>query len=326
MYIQNVSILALIDSGASISCMSAEFYHSLPAQSRSLIQKSKVLSIQGVSGQCLQVIGQITVSVVANRLKLSHTFQVIKDLPKTVILGVDFLSDHKASINWTNNTLQIQNGLTEIPIQVQNSPAHLVKTINTVSIPPNCEMLLDVKVKIPKNNDEVLFFDSVTSLPTKHNVMAAKSIARVQGSRSILRIFNFTNSTVTLPANTNVAIATQSIAHIYEEPTSSPCEVYTTTHSQTTDKISQQENSDHFVSEAKKLGFDLHDSDLTESQKTQLLIFLGKNADVFATKPSELGTYEEYEHYIDTGTAPPIRQRYYRTSPKIRQEINRFLT
>ena len=324
--IQNVSILALIDSGASISCMSTAFYDSLPPQSRSLLQKSKVLSIQGVSGRCLQVIGQITVSVVANRLNLSHTFQVIKDLPKTVILGVDFLSDHKASINWTNNTLQIQNGLTEIPLQVQNSHAHLVKLINTVSIPPNCEMLLDVKVKMPHNTNQVLFFDSIASLPTKHNVMGAKSIARVHGGQSIVRLFNFTNSTVTLPANTTVALATQSITHIYEESTSSQHEVCTTTPLQTTEKISPQENSHHYITKAKKLGFDLHDSDLTESQKTQLLIFLGKNADVFATKPSELGTYEEYEHYIDTGTTPPIRQRYYRTSPKIRQEIDKQIS
>ena len=324
--IQNVSVLALLDSGASISCMSKAFYDSLPGQSKSVLHESKVLSIQGVSGKCLQVMGQVTVSVVANRLKLFHTFQVIKDLPRTVILGVDFLSEHKASINWTNNTLQVQNGLTEIPLHAQNSQSHVAKTVKQVSIPPNCEMLIHVKVKLPKITENVLFFDPLTSLPTKHHVLGAKSIAKVHNGKSIIRLFNFTNSTVTLPTHTPVALAAQSIAHIFEEQSNPNLhEVCTTTHThqQNTDKNNTQEQSEHYIAKAKRLGFDLHDSDLTDSQKTELLIFLGKNSDVFASKPSELGTYEDYEHYIDTGTAPPIRQRYYRTSPKIRQEIDR---
>ena len=102
--VNNVNVEALLDSGASISCLSQKFYHSCPMRNNSKLNPSSVSSIQGVSGQLLQVVGQVTIPVVANRLKLLHTFQVIKDLPKSVILVVDFLSEHKASINWANNT------------------------------------------------------------------------------------------------------------------------------------------------------------------------------------------------------------------------------
>ena len=46
--------------------------------------------------------------------------------------------------------------------------------------------------------------------------------------------------------------------------------------------------------------------------------FLGKNSDIFTNNMDEIGTHHGYEHYIDTGDSPIIRQSYYSTSPKTR--------
>ena len=203
--------------------------------------------------------------------------------------------------------------------------SHLATTLHTVSIPPNSEVILPVKVRKVSQAGQTLFFEPISTLPTKYNVLGAKSIAQVHHSKSMFRVFNFTNSTVHLPANTPVALGEQSIETIYED-TDCHENVYTVTHNTNTDALSTTQDSDKYIEQARKLGFDLQESDLTDSQKKQLLILLGQNTDVFATNPTELGTYEDYEHYIDIGTAQPMRQKYYRTSPKIRQEINKQIT
>ena len=74
------------------------------------------------------------------------------------------------------------------------------------------------------------------------------------------------------------------------------------------------------------MGFHLNDSDLASTQKQQMQEFLGKNSDIFANNMDEISTYHGNEHCIDTGDSPIIRQRYYRTSPKTRQEIDRQIT
>ena len=64
-------------------------------------------------------------------------------------------------------------------------------------------------------------------------------------------------------------------------------------------------------------------SDLTNTQKQQLLVLLGKNRDVFATSIAELGTTNLHFHKIETGNAKPIRQAPYRTTPEKLAEITR---
>jgi hypothetical protein len=71
------------------------------------------------------------------------------------------------------------------------------------------------------------------------------------------------------------------------------------------------------------LNFDLSNSVLNDTQKQQLLELLGRNRDVFATSISELGCTDRYYHHIDTGDASPITQRFYRTSPAMKEEISK---
>ena len=68
---------------------------------------------------------------------------------------------------------------------------------------------------------------------------------------------------------------------------------------------------------------------LAEEQKRKLMIFLGKNADVFAKSNSDIGCTNFHYHRIETGYHPPFRQRPYRQSPRnqaiIQQHIEQML-
>ncbi|CAC5360194.1 unnamed protein product [Mytilus coruscus] len=69
--------------------------------------------------------------------------------------------------------------------------------------------------------------------------------------------------------------------------------------------------------------FDLSQAHLTDQQKQKLTIFLNQNRNVFATNVKELGKTDAYKHKINTGNAPPVKSRPYRTSPAAKQEIQR---
>lgn len=69
--------------------------------------------------------------------------------------------------------------------------------------------------------------------------------------------------------------------------------------------------------------FDLSQTSLALSEQEQLLNLLAQYQDVFAPTASHLGRTGEVQHTIDTGDAPPIRLRPYRTSPSQRDEIDK---
>ena len=63
----NLSVQALIDSGAAVSCISEEFYQYVQSNSQKAhLQRSTIHHVQGVSGQSLLVCGEITIPIVLN--------------------------------------------------------------------------------------------------------------------------------------------------------------------------------------------------------------------------------------------------------------------
>ena len=123
-----------------------------------------------------------------------------------------------------------------------------------------------------------------------------------------MRIMNPTEKTIHLPAN--YVVASVSVV----EPNNITSLLKPKTDASTPDSHIEHDNI---------LDFDLSDSDLSEEQKTLLLLFLHKNRKVFAKDLSELGVTNLYKHTIDTGDALPIRKRFYRQSPPVLEEMNK---
>ena len=72
--------------------------------------------------------------------------------------------------------------------------------------------------------------------------------------------------------------------------------------------------------------FDLLEVKLDFSEKQKLDSLLNGYRDVSAANPSDLGSTSTVQHYIDTGDSPPIRQRPYRISQDVKQEIDKQVT
>ena len=70
---------------------------------------------------------------------------------------------------------------------------------------------------------------------------------------------------------------------------------------------------------------DLHIEHLSEDHQRTLKDLLVKHSDIFALNPTELGKTELMSHHIDTGDHPPTRQPLRRTPFSLRKRINEMV-
>ena len=79
---------ALIDTGATRSCISEKYYQSLSLTKIQFIQN---ISVRSATGSNLTPIGLVNCSFELGRIKFNSDFIVCKNLTRPLILGRDFL-------------------------------------------------------------------------------------------------------------------------------------------------------------------------------------------------------------------------------------------
>ena len=135
--VANHSALPMVDSGAQVSAISADYFHA-NLQNKYSLEKA-FLIVNGVSGALLKVKVKINITIEIGRLSLQQTVYVIHDLKHSFILGLDFLTKQKASLN-------LQSGITEVPIGKNNdSSICFISLIKDENIPARSEVLVPIQ-------------------------------------------------------------------------------------------------------------------------------------------------------------------------------------
>ena len=91
---------ALIDTGATRSCLSEEYYLQLLLRGLKPIHR---LLVQRVLGGNLQTTGSVKCDFKLGEKQFSFDFIVSKNLSRPCILGLDFLRKHRIGIGWSPN-------------------------------------------------------------------------------------------------------------------------------------------------------------------------------------------------------------------------------
>ena len=171
---------ALIDTGATRSCLSEEYYQQLLLPGLKPVHK---LQVRIASGSSLQPTGTVTCDFKLGRQPFSFNFMVCKNLSRPCILGLDFLRKHRIGIGWgPNGKFQLdfhQQVLVESIKVYMFGPT--LQTRQCVNIPSRSLMVLNVKVTIDKHMEggfykavpNILLSDEYPELvliPTLHNV------------------------------------------------------------------------------------------------------------------------------------------------------------
>ncbi|VDI12450.1 Hypothetical predicted protein [Mytilus galloprovincialis] len=150
--------------------------------------------------------------------------------------------------------------------------------------------------------------------------MGARCLIQTHNNTSVFEILNPTNAVITLKKNTIVG----NFIKIQDDKIFGELkENFEFIDSIRTGEASNSNNN--YIKIATEMDIDLSKSDLSETQKYQLLTLLGQYRQAFAKDITELGCTKIGKHIIDTGDANPVRQFPYRTTPKTKEEINTHL-
>lgn len=319
--IQNHKVKALVDTGATISCLSQAFLDKLPS---SHLKQSPIKSVMGVGNQIHQVTGCVNLSVkFCDAVTLSHTFHVISG-KQPLILGMDFLKSHKCQIHLDSNSV-LMYGWT-FPLVDPTSCALAAKTIRLLP-----ESIFAIPVHIPSNYPagSTLLLDS---LPLDHISSELKVTPVIDSGggdkdKSHCRLINHSKSPIVVPEGTALArvsvINTDSMESVCQE---TPEDFVASLSRACMDSTPSQVTET--VQACGKPGDDLNvkmDKSLNDTQRQQLLDLLSTNRKCFAASTAELGVTHLTKHTIDTGSNKPFRQRSYRFSPKTRDKLDAIL-
>ena len=298
----NTKTPGLIDTGASISCISLKLLEKSGLK-QSNIRQSECTQVRGVGGETHKVLGVIDVKFRLGHLSFEFPFHVLTHLHHSFILGLDFLEENNVSIHPGSRTISIQEGL--VVVAMIQCDTGLARAKTSCTIPPKHECDLEVKVTRTKHGETVLL-EPVSQL-SNLNVCGGKTLTKVLKGKATIRLLNPTTKEVFIPANRVLASV-------------SPVDINTIHVIQDDCDTSDNLTSVQAPVSSDPISFDLSESDLTNEQKSSLNSFLAQNRDVFAKTTKELGKTTLYHHRIETGDATPIRLPHYRQNPNIRAE------
>ena len=187
-------ISALVDTGASISCISQSVFQKSGLTNNFVQSASVIQQVTGVSGTVIPISGKVTIPITINNLTLVHTFYVLPCMNYNIILGLDFLTKQSAHLNFETNSQQLQNGMTEIPIISRRNKTHLVSTISYVTIPSKTETIIPVTIKGLANKSKRCGLIE----PASFCINGARCLVQVKNNTGNFKIINPTDSDVVL--------------------------------------------------------------------------------------------------------------------------------
>ena len=161
--IGNISTTALVDTGATISCVSTQILQKInPKFIKNFT--SDVDCIYGVGNKQHDMTAKVQLPIKINNQSFTNSFYALQN-QYNIILGMDFITGNNAKIDFENSTINF-NGVTH-KLQAPPSRSSTVKLTDTVFIPPYHAQDVNVMLSRPPSSDAVLL-ESVSSLSREY--------------------------------------------------------------------------------------------------------------------------------------------------------------
>lgn len=315
-HVNQCKVRALLDTGASVSCISLKAIEKF-FKSNVELQSCDISKVTGVGGHLIPVLGQLSLTVNIGNITVQHTFRVLENMNYPVILGLDFLQSQKATVCYASNKLKMRDG--QVSINMFKVPDQIVmKSISHCCIPPRTESLIAINTNDIIIPNQPYLLQPLSTLSKTSGLIGATSVTITKEGHTNFRIFNPHFESISIRAGQKVASLDRlndNDIHAWSDEVS----VNSCKH----DSCTFDKTDDELIAIANELGFVNPNPNLTPEQSRDLMILIGKHRDIFATNLKELGSSNVHEHFIDTGTASPIRLPPYRASPVKRAEIEK---
>ena len=306
----------LVDTGATRSCLSKEYYQQLLLPGLKLVHK---VQVRTASGSSLCPTGMVTCDFKLGKQLFSFEFIVCRGLSRPCILGLDFLRKYKIGIGWSPNgkfQLDLHQQVLVKSIKVYMSGPTL-QTRQCINIPSRSLMVLNAKATIDKHVEGGLYkvvpnfllsdeYPELVLIPTVHNV----EITKIECIPYVL--LNLSEEEIFLRKG-------EILGHLEKEDI--------TVEEITTETMFQSENVELTKSNYEVLSgktfitstadvdthrkVKLQDTEVLDKYKKEFEELCEEYNDIFSKDSSDIGKTPLITMEIETGDSPPVCQRQY---------------
>ena len=330
---------ALIDTGASRSCISEKNYNEIQLPPLVEIFAIKVTS---ATGSHIKVLGTTKCPVTLGNESYTHTFMVCKNIRRPMILGLDFLRKFRIGTNWTEEgEFQIQTPSHETIETIKVYHTGLtVKIAKKMKIPARTLVVLEGRTKLKKYHQHKFYemqpnptlkkeYPHLVMYPILHQ-------ANMSGDIKVpICIINFGDEEAQIYPEKKVGI-------LQEEKVTQQ-DLQTETAYEAICEVDEGEEAGFFselayedkITEGKvitspadinpRVKPKLKDADITQEWRQKFDNLFKEYEKVFSKDSADIGKTPIIQMEIDTGDNPPVSQRPYSLALRhvewVRQEL-----
>ena len=292
------SLSSLVDTGATLTILSTRVWNGCRLSKQgNLTSYDKTLI--SASGNSLNVRGRTKVNLEIGSGQF-ETDVVVADVDNDLILGLDFMQQHRCSIDVTCKSLTI--GSQTLKMSCRGSiGCYRIAVAENVEVPAMSETIIQGKPICPAGNLSGLFLIEQNEQGVRNGPeLVARTL--VEGNENVpVRIMNLTNEGYTLHTGANIAQMTPVSNVSCTQGKSQPQSVV----------------PDHLQ--------DLYErtvTGMTQAQCKEISKLLQKYSDTFSRSDDDLGRTGIIKHKIETGNAHPIKQPLRRSPVHMNEDID----
>ena len=310
---------ALIDTGATRSCMSEMYYRKLQ------LNKIHILSnihVRSATGSNLSPLGIVDCTFELGKTEFRSDFIVCKNLTRPLILGRDFLMRNQVTVRYSENgkcILDYQQQELIASLEIEDKPQ--LRATTSVLLPGRTLAVIQVNSNLePEQSGQIYEIEPNVSLieeypnlyimPMLHNV-------DIYTTESVpLVLINFSVDDISLLKGEIMGfLQNQSldISKIMTETSTEPSPIVIEEDNAT--EVFQQQGEKKFITSPADIEVhqkvELQDADVSEEHHNAFKELCKEFKDIFSVDSSDIGKTPLVEMEIDTRDSLPITQKPY---------------
>ena len=314
--LQSTTCNALIDTGATRSCISESYFRQLPIKNLKYLHR---VMVRSATGSSLAPLGVVNYKVQLGDVSFENDFIVCKHLMRPLILGKDFIYRHSLKVSYDDKgdcVLEHKNKNLVTVESIDEPPSLLTR--RAVTIPGRSLMILNVRSNVHDENVGQIY-DVRTNEHLgidEPNLYIVPSLHRVDYRANIAipyTVINLGEDDIHLEANTVIG---------YLEPEHVDISEITTEVVEANQLIDEGYASEDEPQNAKPpFNFltspadidphrkvNLKDFDLLQDEKQKFKSLCDNFNDIFSESSEDIGKMPLIQMDIDTGNSPPVCQ------------------
>jgi gag-polyprotein putative aspartyl protease len=195
--IEGMSASCLVDTGATISIIGRNVWKQLLAYSTNIREEKTRSKAYAANNQPLSILCAAELTVVFGTQSINHRFTVVDETLPEVVLGMDFLNKHLATISFESKNARTRNGKL-LSLKEKEDVHRSVRVVNEKQciIKPKHAVILSAVVK-GELDGKSLIMEPNRVLMEKQGVLIARAVVANQHTVPV-KVINTSGRPITL--------------------------------------------------------------------------------------------------------------------------------